>query len=118
MEPQLEEFALDCGIPLFISSMEAVNILIRIFVHKGKKTYLTLYLKLNYMQKLIKKFHPLRWAVAVLVVSVFFIACNGDETKKEEAPAPVEVKKDSLPPIDNDSLIKDKPETIINKPAQ
>jgi len=69
------------------------------------------------MQKVFNKFRPLRWGVAVLVVSVFFIACNGDEAKKEEAPAPVEVKKDSLPPVDHDTLIKDKPETIINKPG-
>lgn len=68
------------------------------------------------MQKEFKKFHPLRWTAAILVASVFFVACNNNEPKNVDAPAPVVEKNDSLPPVDHDSLIKDKPETIINKP--
>ncbi|HQW84103.1 MAG TPA: hypothetical protein PK987_06580 [Ferruginibacter sp.] len=71
------------------------------------------------MQKQIKSVLLFRWATVFLVTSFFFIACNSGETKKEDAPmpAPVEAKKDSLPPIDHDTLIKDKPEVIINKPG-
>lgn len=71
------------------------------------------------MQKLFKKNPLLRWGAAVLVASVFFTACNNGEPKSADAPAPapVEAKKDSLPPIDHDTLIKDKPEPIINKPG-
>lgn len=66
------------------------------------------------MQKLFKNFHPLRLGMAVLIVSTLFAACNNDEKKTEET---VIIKTDSLPPIDHDTLIKDKPEPIINKPG-
>lgn len=66
------------------------------------------------MQKVFKKFHPARYGAAVLIASILFGACTNEEKKASET---VEVKKDSLPPIDHDSLIKHKPETIIIKPG-
>jgi hypothetical protein len=66
------------------------------------------------MQQLIKHSRPFSWVIALFVMSVFFVACNGEEAKKEEPkvePAATQVaptvpdtmKKtttDSLPPID------------------
>jgi hypothetical protein len=36
------------------------------------------------MQQLIKHSRPFSWVIALFVMSVFFVACNGEEAKKEE----------------------------------
>ncbi len=63
------------------------------------------------MQKNIPTFYPLRWAAIILLAAFSFAACESKETKKTE----IEVKKDSLPPLDTTNKgDTTRPETIKN----
>lgn len=71
------------------------------------------------MQQILKSFQPLRWLSVVLLSSALFFACKSKETKTventETKTVIQEVKKDSLPALDNDSNSTTRPETIKNK---
>lgn len=69
------------------------------------------------MQQTFKSFQPLRWLGVVLLASTVFFACKTKETKtveKTETKTVIEVKKDSIPALDNDSNSTTRPETIKN----
>ena len=67
------------------------------------------------MQKIFKTLQPLHWLGVMLLASILFIACESKETKTTETKAATEeVKKDSIPALDNDSGSSTRPETIKN----
>ena len=69
------------------------------------------------MQQTFKSITALRLLGAVLLSSALFFACNSKETKTvetTETKTVIEVKKDSLPPLNTDDSSTTRPETIKN----
>lgn len=62
------------------------------------------------MQQIIKMYHPFRWMITIIVVTVFVWGCNDASTKTEEKSidtTPVKVAPiDTLPPIDKSATTR------------
>lgn len=62
------------------------------------------------MQQTIKQPNSLRWLAIIVFAATIMVACNEGETKTET----IEVKTDSMPALDKDTLSTTRPETIKN----
>ena len=67
------------------------------------------------MQKNIKTLKPLRWLGVIFLAGIFLTSCDGKESKTTTEMQSTEVKTDTLPVLEKDTLITTRPETIKNK---
>ncbi|MEO7445626.1 MAG: hypothetical protein ABIT96_13220 [Ferruginibacter sp.] len=79
------------------------------------KFHTFLKIKLNQMQHSLKNLSPLRWLAIILFSCAVFVACESKKTDNMESNTTESMKmNDTLPALDSDTLIKDRPETIKN----
>lgn len=67
------------------------------------------------MQQNIKTFQPLRLLSALFFAITILISCESKESKTTTEMESTEVKSDTLPALDKDTLSTTRPETIKNK---
>ena len=66
------------------------------------------------MQKLIKNAGFFRLMLVMIFSTTIMVACTSNEESKTEQKETVIEKKDSIPPLDTDSLSTTRPESIKN----
>lgn len=67
------------------------------------------------MQQSFKTKNLIKFAAIIFISSALLVSCNNTETKTTDAVSDtVEVKQDSLPPLNDDSTNTTRPETIKN----